>query len=86
MANERRRVDKFVIGAAAKSRRALIGGNICKKIGQNCPHRCSRLPMPIRVRERTELFSGERIFGGGIETRSSAGGTQFVFACGGGNF
>ena len=38
-------------------------------------------PMPIRVRARTKIFSGERIFRGGIETRGSAGGTQFVFAC-----
>ena len=37
--------------------------------------------MPIRVRARTiDILSGERIFRGGIETRASAGGTQFVFA------
>jgi len=35
------------------------------------PSRAFPNPTPIRVRARTEVFSGERIFRGGIETRGS---------------
>lgn len=35
------------------------------------PSRAFQNPTPICVRARTEVFSGERIFGGGIETRGS---------------
>ena len=48
--------------------------------GQNCPHLAFWNSIPIRVRVRREIFSGERIFRGGIETRASGGAAQFVLA------
>src|SRR5206468_483002 len=51
---------------------AHIGGKIfAKMVGQNCPQMAFVNPTPIRISARTQLFLGERIFRGGIETRGS---------------
>jgi len=49
-------------------------------VGQNCPQRGSRIQCRIRVRALIEIFLGECIFTGGIETRETAGGRQLVLA------
>ena len=43
--------------------------NICQDGRTKLPSRAFLNPTLIRVRARTEMFSGERIFRGGIETR-----------------
>ncbi len=45
--------------------------NICQVGRTKLPSRAFPNPTPIRVQARTEVFSGERIFRGGIETRGS---------------
>ena len=69
MSNECRSADKIVLAPARRA--STDRRNICQDGRTELSLRAFPNPTPIRVSARTQLFSGERIFRGGIETRRS---------------
>lgn len=63
-------MDKIVIASSTTSQRTSAE-NICQDGRTKLPSRGFPNATPIRVRARTEVFSGERFFRGGIETRGA---------------